>query len=463
MAGDIYKKTKWINMDGGLPKVTAAFITLLAAANVYFTYKGAILFVKEMTVAALFAVAIQSAIALSLIALPYVKGIRSFVLYAVYTTALSLSVIAAYTFIFNSSTQESRAYSYDITFTKAVSSYMGDLHKAERDHLSKAGIEVAQKERALVEENELGGKSGKGPGMGPVYAAKLELYADASQAYEVMKEQYALFDAQRLAIKGMLGTEYSRSQILTEIYELKSLAVSEEAAEVSEDDLEKALSTKTPSQQAMESLWNPSGFSDQVFTSLMWAAMFDVIALLMAVIRTAMVRKSRGFGQWLVSLCVSFISFFFELTSVFSRAKNRHDGNMADALEAHKKIELIDFVGKIFGACKATMGSEDNRDQLMQPMYALSAAVRPLALDGKGDGVGIPFEIVEEDHRLPPLVAVMMQDSVLKVDEDIKTFVVTPNEGSDKDRALWQLVITNPDKIMQYFNQLQPDDMLAAA
>ena len=56
-----------------IARIISVVIFVLAAINGIFTFSGAHLFIKEMLFAALFAVAVQFSIAVSLIALPYVS------------------------------------------------------------------------------------------------------------------------------------------------------------------------------------------------------------------------------------------------------------------------------------------------------------------------------------------------------------------------------------------------------
>ncbi|MDJ0882432.1 MAG: hypothetical protein QNJ56_12350, partial [Gammaproteobacteria bacterium] len=70
-----------------IAKIISVVIFILASINGIFTFSGAHLFIDEMIFAALFAVAVQFSIAVSLIALPYVRGLGKLVLIVVYAAA----------------------------------------------------------------------------------------------------------------------------------------------------------------------------------------------------------------------------------------------------------------------------------------------------------------------------------------------------------------------------------------
>ena len=84
-----------------MARIISVVIFLLASINGIFTFSGAHLFIEEMVFALLFAVAVQFSIAVSLIALPYVRGLGKLVLLVVYAAALTLSTLSAYTYIYN--------------------------------------------------------------------------------------------------------------------------------------------------------------------------------------------------------------------------------------------------------------------------------------------------------------------------------------------------------------------------
>ncbi len=88
-------------MEKRLSIVIALVILILTGINGIFTYSGALLYIGEMFYAILFAIAVQFAISISLIALPYVKGLGKPVLILVYIGATALSTLSAYTYIYN--------------------------------------------------------------------------------------------------------------------------------------------------------------------------------------------------------------------------------------------------------------------------------------------------------------------------------------------------------------------------
>ena len=77
-------------------------ILVLVASNGFFTYSGARLYINQPLYALLFAVAVQFAIAATLLALPYIRGLGKLVLITLYAAALMLSTLSAFTYIYQS-------------------------------------------------------------------------------------------------------------------------------------------------------------------------------------------------------------------------------------------------------------------------------------------------------------------------------------------------------------------------
>ncbi|ACS78086.1 hypothetical protein [Maridesulfovibrio salexigens] len=241
---------KAVKSKVGVSNTTALFISLLALANSYFTYKGSLLYVDQWPVALIFAFSVQAAIALSLIVLPKVAGLARWAMYLVYSVALVLSVLSAFTFIYTGATGEQVANKYNVKLTKAVSEYMSDLHQAERKFLRKSLYDLEERKRIADEELNRGRRSGLGPGDGDHYYLKLEKYESAKVRYGEIKENYKHFELLRKDIGKKLTTKYSTNEIITLLYELRSLASSPEALKVKDNDVEQALNNKSSSQIA---------------------------------------------------------------------------------------------------------------------------------------------------------------------------------------------------------------------
>ena len=65
-----------------------AGVIFLVSCNGFFTYSGATLYIREPVYAVLFAIAVQFAIAATLLALPNVKGLGRLIMLVVYALSL---------------------------------------------------------------------------------------------------------------------------------------------------------------------------------------------------------------------------------------------------------------------------------------------------------------------------------------------------------------------------------------
>ncbi|MEZ5451677.1 MAG: hypothetical protein R3E93_02485, partial [Thiothrix sp.] len=173
------------------------FIIFLAAANGIFTYSGAYLYLEEQLYAILFAVAVQFAIAISLLALPYVHGIGKLSLAIVYAAALLLSTLSAYTYIYNSSLPgHNTAFTVDTGMKATLSTGLSDVLAAEQQFLRASDTKIADTKRLMDEEASSGGRSGLGPGKGAEYYRKVDAYEQALAANGVAQENFQALQTQ---------------------------------------------------------------------------------------------------------------------------------------------------------------------------------------------------------------------------------------------------------------------------
>ena len=184
--------------------IISVVIFILVGINGIFTYSGAHLFIKEMLFAVLFAIAVQFSIAISLIALPYVKGVGKLVLLVVYVAALTLSTLSAYTFIYNAGLPGTIGDSNAVnTQLKArVADQLSEVVLLEQGFIDAQTERLAFLKRQAEEEALRGFRSGLGAGKGPEYYQKIEMlqadevrFAAQKRKYEEARKIYAEMDS----------------------------------------------------------------------------------------------------------------------------------------------------------------------------------------------------------------------------------------------------------------------------
>lgn len=266
------------------------FIIFLAAANGIFTYSGAYLYLEEPVYAILFAVAVQFAIAIALLALPYVHGIGKLSLIAVYAAALLLSSLSAYTYIYNSSLPGyNTAQTVDTGLKATLTTRLSDVLAVEQQFLSDAKAKVAETQRLMDEEANSGGRSGLGPGKGANYYAKVDAHDQAITAQTAAQQNFAAMSEQLTRVNQQLATvrdEALRDSLLVEIAKLRALTNADDSRTALTQLLKQDLGqVQNPVEKALATLLTPDDYSISVIVGIIWAAVFDLVALFLGIVR----------------------------------------------------------------------------------------------------------------------------------------------------------------------------------
>ena len=247
------------NLINGLIAVVILFLT---AANGIFTYAGAYLYLEETLYALLFAVAVQFAIAISLLAFPMVHGLGKIALIVVYAAALLLSTLSAYTYIYISSLPgQNSVYSVDTGMKAAITTGLSDVLAAEQQFLRDADAKVVETKRLMDEEGRSGGRSGLGPGKGPAYYAKVDDYEQARAQQQVAQDNFKNLREQLTLVNQQLsasGDDVVRDGLLVELSKLRAATNTETSKQALTGLIKNDLgSLQNPVERAMGTLIDP--------------------------------------------------------------------------------------------------------------------------------------------------------------------------------------------------------------
>lgn len=411
------------------------FIIFLAAANGIFTYSGAYLYLEEQLYAILFAVAVQFAIAISLLALPYVHGIGKLSLAIVYAAALLLSTLSAYTYIYNSSLPgHNTAFTVDTGMKATLSTGLSDVLAAEQQFLRASDTKIADTKRLMDEEASSGGRSGLGPGKGAEYYRKVDAYEQALAANGVAQENFQALQTQLAAVNHQLATasdEQLRDSLLVELSKLRSFTNTENSREALTSLIKHDLGDlQNPVEKAMATLLNHGDYSISVIVGVIWAAVFDLVALFLGIVRYYLLRPGKPFFQSIYDGLLGSAVFVMKLLHL--RKEAAFQFNKAPGYQQHKheiplnSPEMQTFATRLLVGSQ--MASQDDADPA-EPLRTLISHIQPLHLEGEEHQVGIPFTVVEEESRLKTLLAMLIQSGVLLHRRDADCYVLNPAEN----------------------------------
>ena len=394
-----------------------AGIVFLVACNGFFTFSGARLYIHEPLYAILFAVAVQFAIAAALLALPWVRGFGRLVMLVVYVAALALSTLSAFTYIYNTSLPEGRdVHALDTHLKATLSTELSEAFKGERDHVAAQRQALAEMRRAVQEEAERGLHSGKGPGKGREYYTKLEAYQAAADRFADLERRFAAASAtyreisERLARPG--GGAEEREGLIVLFSRLAAQSALPQTGERLKEIVAQQLGTlRNPVERAINDLLDHRNYSVTLIVSAIWAAIFDLLALFIGVVRYYLLRPDYSLFARLHDGLVGLATFLLRLGHVRQEARARYRTQGLPAAEPLNSPEMQNFATYLLAGSQLAQ-EEGSENDPTEPLRTLTGFIEPLALDKPKNSVGIPYETIHTMPRLKTLLAMLVQSGV---------------------------------------------------
>jgi len=431
--------------------IISVVIFVLASINGIFTYSGAHLFIKETLFALLFAVAVQFSIAISLIALPYVKGLGKIVLLVVYLAALTLSTLSAYTFIYNSGLPGTLgdSTSVNVQLKARVADQLSEVISTEQAFIDNKTEQLAYLNRQAEEEALRGYRSGLGAGKGPAYYQKMELlqadevrFQAQKRKFEEAKIIYAEMDSE-LAQKSV----DQRENLILLLSRLKTVVITDEARQIVTDISQSKLAViVSPVETAMGVIMDRDAYSVQLAVSIVWAAVFDLLALFMGIIRYYILRPDYSILTVVYDSIASFVTFIIRLGYINKDA--RHQYNLELQKQSHgtslNSSEMQSFATYVMAG--SLFSAEDEQDAI-EPLQNLISHIEPLKFAENPRAVGIPFEVVDNQKVMKTLMAMLIQNEVFLSDVEHEAYVMNPgSEMAQKILVFIKMGLKDPDK-----------------
>lgn len=405
-------------------------IFVLASINGIFTFSGAHLFIDEVVFAALFAVAVQFSIAVSLIALPYVRGLGKLVLLVVYSAALTLSTLSAYTYIYNAGLPGSLSDTASVnTQLKArVADQLSEVIQAEQGYIDAQSERLAFLKRQAEEEALLGYRSGLGAGKGPEYYRKMEALAADQVRFEAQQRRYeearTIYAEMNAALE--TGMENQREKLILLLSRLKSVVITDEARQIVTDISQGKLAViLSPVETAMNVILDREAYSVQLAVSVVWAAVFDLLALFLGIIRYYILRPDYSVLTAVYESIAAFVTFIIRLGYIRKDARQKYNQELQN--QSHgtplNSSEMQSFATYVMAG---SLFSASDDEDAVAPLQNLISHIEPLKLENDPRGVGIPFDVIDERREMKTLMAMLIQNEVFISDVVNKAYVLNP-------------------------------------
>jgi hypothetical protein len=417
--------------SGAIARLIAFVILILASVNGIFTYSGASLYVEENHYALLFAIAVQFSIAISLIALPYVRGLGKTVLLVIYAAALTLSTVSAYTYIYNAGLPGGTSvYTLDTQLKAHIADDLAAIYRNEQRYLDSARERVAGLDRAMQEEAVRGYRSGKGPGKGPEYFAKMEEYEAAQQRLEPEERNFERLQSLYEEINTELSSDASpaeqREALILLASRLGSVANDEQSKQMlSELTNERIAVLQNPVERAISVILDRSAYSIQLVVSVIWAAVFDLLALFLGIVRYYILRPDYSILQAVYDWIVDLFTFFVRLGGVRreARLKVKQSTQSVTQQTPLNSTEMQNFATYVMAG---SLFSAQDQEDALEPLQRLISYLEPLKLEHDPRGVGMSFETIDNEPRLKTLMALLIQNEVFLSDTQHSVYVLNP-------------------------------------
>jgi len=431
--------------------IISIVIFILAAINGIFTFSGAHLFIKEMLFALLFAVAVQFSIAISLIALPYVKGLGKIALLVVYLAALTLSTLSAYTFIYNSGLPGTLgdSTSVDVQLKARVADQLSEVILAEQTFIDNKTEKLAYLNRQAEEEALRGYRSGLGAGRGPEYYQKMELLQADEVRFEAQKRKHEEAKSIYIEMNSALAhsSDGQREKLILLLSSLKPVVITDEAKQIITDISQSKLAViLSPVERAMNVILDRDAYSVQLAVSIVWAAVFDLLALFMGIIRYYILRPDYSLLTVIYESIAAFVTFIIRLGYIRKDARQKYNldlqsQSLGTSLNSSEMQSFATYVmaGSLFSA-------KEGQDAI-EPLQNLISNIEPLKLIDDPRGVGIPFDVVDGKKDMKTLMAMLIQNEVFLSDVKNGAYVMNPgSEMAQKILVFIKMGLKDPNK-----------------
>jgi len=409
-------------------------IVFMASANGIFTYSGAYMYLDEIIYAVLFAVAVQFTIIVSLLALPFVSGFGKISLIIVYIAALVLSTLSAFTFIYNESLpEETTNLTIDTSQKAQISNILSDIIRTENELIKDKNVEVKEFKRLVDEEGSSGGRSGKGPGKGPIFYQKLDQYENANAELIQLNQNYEKAQNHLGQINAILArkpNDEDRQKLMVHFSQLGSVVNSPNSREsINSLNSEELAALKSPVDKALQAMTDFDNYSLQLIVSFVWAAIFDLIALFLGVIRYYLLTPSYSLLDKIHSSLVSITVFFKKMRHLPQEAKMKYHRESGIPLNKHEvplnSVEMQNFATKLLAGSQMAM---EEGDDPAEPLQALVKHIEPLNIADQDHAIGITAETLENAPHLKTLMAMLIQTKVFKQDANNACYILNPDD-----------------------------------
>jgi hypothetical protein len=185
---------------------------------------------------------------------------------------------------------------------------------------------------------------------------------------------------------------------------------------------------QSPIETAMNVILDRGSYSVQLVVSIVWAAVFDLLALFLGVIRYYILRPDYSILSGFYDLIAAFVTFIVRLGYIRKDVRQRFNMELQNQSRETplNSTEMQSFATYVMAG---SLFSADKDQDAVAPLQNLIRHIEPLKLENDPRGVGIPFVVVDENREMKTLMAMLIQNEVFL--SDVKNSVYVLNPGSE--------------------------------
>lgn len=243
------------------------------------------------------------------------------------------------------------------------------------------------------------------------------------------------------------NTDSQREDLILLLSRLKSVIITDQAkdivTEISQGKLAVILS---PVETAMGVIMDRDSYSVQLVVSIIWAAVFDLLALFMGIIRYYIVRPNYSILSAIYDSIAAFVTFIIRLGYIKKDARQKYNLELQN--QSHgtplNSSEMQSFATYVMAG---SLFSANEDEDAIAPLQKLISHIEPLKLENDPRGVGIPFGVVDGKKEMKTLMAMLIQNEVFLSDVNNNVYVLNPgSEMAHKILVFIKMGLKDPSK-----------------
>ena len=196
----------------------------------------------------------------------------------------------------------------------------------------------------------------------------------------------------------------------------------------------------------MAVIMDRDSYSIQLVVSIVWAAVFDLLALFLGIIRYYILRPNYSILSGIYDSIAAFVTFIIRLGYIRKDARQKYHLELQN--QSHgtplNSSEMQSFATYVMAG---SLFSADSGDDATKPLQNLISHIEPLKLENSPSSVGIPYAVLDQKKDMKTLMAMLIQSEVFLSDVAHQVYILNPgSEMAQKILVFIKMGLKDSDK-----------------